>query len=51
MTRRLILADDTFVNHAVDDRNGVFVGSRSRFFVASFAGIKNVFDLRTHHRA
>ena len=50
MPGRLVLADDTLVDHGVDYRNSVFVRSHCRVFVAGVAGIDDSLDFGTHKR-
>ena len=51
MTCCFVLGYNTLVDHAVDDRYCFFVGVGRFAFVASVAGVDDVFDFGTHHRA
>ena len=51
MSRCLILVNDALVDHAVDNRNGVFIRSHSCILVAGVTGLNDVLDLSAHARA
>lgn len=51
MSRGLVLADDAFVDHAVNGRYRQLVGGRCGGAVASLTGIHNILDKCTHSGA
>ena len=48
MPRGLVLIHNALVDHAVDDRYGVFVGRLCGGFVAGITGLDDVLDLGAH---
>ena len=51
MASGLVLVDDTLVDHAVDDRDGVLVGCYGSVFVAGVTGLHDILDLGAHQGA
>ena len=50
MTSCFVLGDDALIDHTVDHRYRVLVGSRRGRFVTGITGNDNALDLGTHHR-
>jgi len=51
MTRGLVLGNNAFVDHAVDNRHCILVGCNRCIFVAGITCIDDVLDLGAHHGA
>jgi len=45
VTSGLVLVDDAFVDHAIDDRHGIFVRRNGSVFVAGITSLDDILDL------
>ena len=51
MASSLVLVDDAFVDHAIDDRYGVLIGCHGSVLVAGITSLDDTLDLGTHQSA
>ncbi len=49
MTSGLVGVDNTFVSHAVNDRNGIVIGRSGLIVIFGFNGGVDLFDIGAYH--